>query len=256
MEMILDSWIFDLGKNILDILAVAYIFYFVYKLFEDTNSINVVKGFIFIILIYILASVAELKTLEWIFKYVVNYFVILLVVLFQPEIRRVLTRIGQSGIAGIRGKVSRETLDEIAQAVFWMSTQKIGGLIIIEYRVGLKQLLEESVLLDASVSAELLHTIFYKGSMLHDGAVMISGDKIVAARIMIPSIRLETIAKPKTGLGTRHMAGIAVTTESDAISVIVSEESGAVSVASKGRLDYDLSREDFLRRMHEVLGMA
>ena len=181
---------------------------------------------------------------------------ILLVVLFQPEIRRVLTRIGQSGIAGIRGKVSRETLDEIAQAVFWMSTQKIGGLIIIEYRVGLKQLLEESVLLDASVSAELLHTIFYKGSMLHDGAVMISGDKIVAARIMIPSIRLETIAKPKTGLGTRHMAGIAVTTESDAISVIVSEESGAVSVASKGRLDYDLSREDFLRRMHEVLGMA
>lgn len=255
MEVFFDSWIIQALKNIIDIVCVAYLFYFSYKLFEDTNSISIIKGFIVIVIIYAVANLAELKTLEWIFKYVVNYFVILVVVLFQPEIRKVLNRLGQSGISAIRGKVSLETLNEITRASFLLAAQKMGGLIIIEHKVGLKQLLEEATDIEAIVKAELLYSIFYKGNILHDGAVLISGEKIRAARVMIPTIKLDAIQKLKIGLGTRHMAGIAATVDSDAVCVIISEEKGSVSIAHNGKLEYELNREEFTRRIHEIFNV-
>ncbi len=244
--------VWQVVKSAVDIVLVAYIFYFVYKLFEDTNSITIIKGFLFVVIVYAVANFVGLKTVAWIFQYVVSYFVILIVVLFQPELRKVLIRIGQSGIAGIGGNVTMETLNEIGEAVLALHERKMGGLVIIERKVGLRQLLEESVLLDADVKSEILESIFYKGSKLHDGAVLIQGKKIVAAGVMIPSIRLETVQKQKRGLGTRHRAGIAVTNESDAVSVIVSEETGAISIAQRGKLEEDLPADKFMRRLNEI----
>ncbi len=255
MENLLDSSVIQIIKNIIDIVCVAYLLYFIYKLFEDTNSITIIKGFFVVVVIYVIAKFIDLKTLAWIFRYVVSYFVILLVVLFQPEIRRVLSRIGQSGIAGISGKVSMETLNEISEAIYRMSEKRIGGLIILERKVGLKQLLDEAVQLDSAVKAELLLSIFYKGSILHDGAVLIQGDRISAAQVIIPSVKVEAMLKSKSGLGTRHRAGIAVTTDSDAISIIVSEETGKVSIAYKGKIEQEIAYENFTERINEIWGM-
>jgi diadenylate cyclase len=255
MDFIFSSLFIQIVRNILDILCVAYLLYFLYKLFEDTNSISIIKGFIVVAAIYIAAKFIELKTLAWIFQYVVGYFVILVVILFQPEIRKVLSRIGQSGIAGIRTRFSTETLGEITEAAYAMSKSGTGGLIIIEQKVGLKQLLDESILLDAGVKAELLLAIFHKGGVLHDGAVLIEGERIIAAQVIVPSIKLDALLKTKAGVGTRHRAGVAVTIDSDAIAIIVSEENGAVSIAYKGKLEYELTQEKFLRRIHEVAGL-
>lgn len=255
MEALFNSSVIQVIKAVIDIVCVAYIFYFSYKLFEDTNSITIIKGFIVIAVIYFVANFLDLKALAWIFKYVVSYFVILVVVLFQPEIRKVLSRIGQSGWSGITGKVTQESVNEITRAAMQMSEQKMGGLIIIEEKVGLRQLLDESIQMDAQVQSELLLSIFYKGSILHDGAVLIKGDRIIAARVIIPSVIIEAFIKAKSGLGTRHRAGIAVTADSDAVSFIISEETGALSIAHKGRLEQDLSFEKFLRRTNEILGL-
>ncbi len=238
--------------SIVDIVCVAYLFYFIYKLFEDTNSISIIKGFIAVIVLYAIAHFIELKTVEWIINYLLPYIVIMIVVLFQPEIRKFLTRVGQSGLSGLRG-MSAETMNEITKAITIMSQTKTGGLIIIEKKVGLKQLLEESIPLDAAVKAELLISIFHKGGILHDGAVLITGEKIRAARIIIPSVKIDAHPKKRTGLGTRHLAGISVTSDSDALSIIVSEESGSISIAYKGKIETELSEEYFVRRINEMV---
>ncbi|MGA2141471.1 MAG: diadenylate cyclase [Brevinematales bacterium] len=256
MEALLHSdfsmWI-RIFLSVVDILCVAYLFYFIYKLFEDTNSISIIKGFIAIIVLYAIAHFMELKTVEWIINYLLPYIVIMVVVLFQPEIRKFLTSLGQSGLSGLRG-MSAETINEIVKAAALMSETKTGGLIIVEKNVGLKQLLEESVPLDAAVKAELLISIVHKGGILHDGAVLITGDRIRAARMIIPSVKVDARLKKKTGFGTRHLAGISVTSDSDAFSIIISEETGTISIANKGKIESDLTEEQFIRRINEVVG--
>ncbi len=247
------SLIIKIILSIVDIVCVAYLFYFIYKLFEDTNSISIIKGFIAVVILYAVAHFMELKTVEWIINYVLPYSVIMIVILFQPEIRKFLTRVGQGGLSGIRG-MSLETINEISKAVISMAESKTGGLIIIEKSVGLKQLLEESVPLDAMVKSELIISIFHKGNILHDGAVLISGEKIKAARIIIPSVKVEAHLKKRSGFGTRHLAGIAVTSDSDALSIIVSEESGSISIAHKGKIESELTQDHFIRRIHEMVG--
>jgi diadenylate cyclase len=239
-------------RSAVDILCVAYILYFVYKLFEDTNSISIILGFIFVLAVNGAANLLGLKTVAWIFQLLVSYFVVLLVVLFQPEIRKVLTRIGQSGIRGFGTNVTMESLNEITEAVLAMSEARSGSLIIVERNVGLKHLLEESTHLDAEVKSELIQAIFYKGNPLHDGAVMVQGKRIIAANVMVPSIKVEVIQKMKRGKGTRHRAGVAVTSDSDAVSIIVSEENGDISIAQKGKLEGPLPSEHFIRRMNEI----
>ncbi|MCX7821488.1 MAG: diadenylate cyclase CdaA [Brevinematales bacterium] len=244
--------IWQIIKNIVDICAVAYVFYFLYSLFENTNTMSILKGFIAIIIINAIARIAGLRTLEWIFQYVMNNFVLLIVVLFQPEIRKILNRIGEKGIAGIKSNFSKSVLREITDAVFDMSDSKTGALIIIEQNVGLKHFLDNSVILNSDVTKEGLLSIFYKGNPLHDGAVIISEEKILAARVIIPSVTTNEI---NNKYGTRHRAGLFVSEDSDAISIIVSEERGSISIAYKGHFEPDLKKEEFLRRINELLGI-
>ncbi len=254
MEKIFNLELVGVLRNIFDICAVAYVFYFLYSIFENTNTISILKGFIAILIINALSKIAGLKTLEWIFQYVMNNFVLLIVVLFQPEIRKILNRIGQRGIAGIRTYLPREVVKEIIEASLEMSKTNTGALILIEQNVGLKNLLENSVILNSEVSKEVLTSIFYKGNPLHDGAVIISEDKIIAARIMIPSIASDELNGTK--VGTRHRAAMYVSDETDAIAIIISEEKGSLSIACNGKFEFDLTEENFIRRINELLGFS
>jgi diadenylate cyclase len=256
MEKILSIEWLNIIKNIVDICAVAYLFYFLYSIFENTNSVSILKGFIIILILNIIAKFAGLKTLEGIFQYVMNNFVLLIVVLFQPEIRKILNRIGQSGIAGIKSKFSRGVVNEISQAVAKMAEEKVGALILIEQNVGLKDFIEGGVILNCDVSKEAIWSIFYKGNPLHDGAIVISEDKILAARVLIPSIVCDTKENKDANFGTRHRAGIYVTQDTDAVAIVVSEEKGSISLGYKGKFEFNLSTENFVRRLNEILGIS
>lgn len=242
-------------KSIIDIGVVAYLIYYLYKLFEQTNSFTIMKGFLFVIAVTVVSKVLGLTTLSWIFQYLFSSLIVLLVVLFQPEIRRMLSQLGASGLFAGKQKITKEAVDEIANASQMMSEERIGALVIIERGVGLKDLIENATQLDAVVKAELLVSIFFKNNILHDGAVVISGNKISAARVIVPSLLVNVSAKTKRQIGTRHRAGIAITAETDAVSVIVSEETGHISIAHGGKLEYDLSDEKFERRLNEILGI-
>jgi diadenylate cyclase len=254
MEYLLNIPIVQFFINAIDILAVAYFIYFLYTLFEDTNSITILKGFIVIIAISIIANISGLNTLAWLFKYVITYGVILIVVLFQPEIRRLLSRVGRSGLGAIKGKITEEALMELSRTIIMLSEDKIGALIIFERNVGLRDLIEESVKLDALIQTDLIISIFYKGNVLHDGALIVEGDKLIAARVIIPGVIVEAF-KTKKRLGTRHRAGVAITVDTDAISIIVSEENGKISLAHNGKLEYDIPAEKFSRRLNEILSV-
>lgn len=254
MTELLNSPVVEIIRIVLDIISVAYLIYFLYSLFQDTNSISILKGFLFIMAINIIANLIGLKTLAWIFQYLVNYFVILVVVLFQPEIRRLLSKIGRSGLSAIREKISPEVAAEIAKAAFIMAEEKTGALIIIEGNVGLKDLVEGAISFEANVKSELLQSIFFNKNILHDGAILIKNESIVAARVMVPNIIVSSSPKTKRSLGTRHRAAIAITQETDAVSIIVSEETGKVSISHNGKLEYGLTHEKFLRRLNEILG--
>lgn len=254
MEAIFNIGWVQILKNILDICAVAYVFYFLYSIFENTNTINILKGFIAILVINAISKLAELKTLEWIFQYVMNNFVLLVVVLFQPEIRKILNRIGQRGIAGIHTYLPHEVVKEIVDACIEMSKSKTGALILIEQNVGLRHLLENAVLLNSDISKEALLSIFYKSNPLHDGGVIISEDKILAARVIIPSVVSDKLNEKN--IGTRHRAAMYVSDETDAIAIIVSEEKGTLSIAHNGKFEFDLTEESFTRRINELFGVS
>ncbi len=247
---------FTVLKNVLDIISVAYLFYFLYTLFRDTNSISIIKGFLFILAIYLIATLIGLDTLAWVLQYIFSSFVVIAVVLFQPEIRRLFSRIGRSGLSAIREKISRESVQEISRACFMMAEDKTGALIIIARNTGLHDLHETATDIDAGIKAELLLSIFFKNNILHDGAVLIENERITAAHVIIPSLIIGNLSKSriKRPLGTRHRAGIAITTETDALSIIVSEETGKVSLAHDGKLEYDLTPDKLIKRMEDALG--
>lgn len=235
----------------IDILLVAGILYFLYTIFRDTNSMTIVKGFLVVLAVYVIADFFQLSTLAWILRYIVGNFVILAVVLFQPEIRRIFSQVGQGG--PVFHKPYSNVVEELAEAVFEMARQKMGALILIERNVGLRHLMEDALAIDARLSKEMLFSIFYKGNILHDGAVVIQGDRIVAARVIIPAVKIDAIKTKRFKYGTRHLAGIAITSECDALALIVSEEKGTVSLATEGHLAFDLEYENLKRKLYELL---
>jgi len=242
------SWV----TTAVDILLVAYVLYFLYTIFRDTNSMSIVKGFIIMLAIYLIARFLQLSTLAWVLQYIVGNFVILAVVLFQPEIRRVLLQIGQGGMSSLHKQYSN-VIEELSETVFEMAQKHVGALIIIERNVGLRHLIEDALPIDAHLSKEMLLSIFYKGNILHDGAVIIQGERILAARVIIPAVKIDAIRAKKFKYGTRHLAALAITSECDAVALIVSEEKGTVSLATGGKLAFDLEYENLKRRLYELL---
>jgi len=231
----------------LDILVTAFIIYQFIIIVRGRRSAAILAGLLVLVLVYLGSVYAKLEMLRTILATLAPYTAFGMIVMFQSEIRRLLARIGQRRIIGFGSRLHRrETVEEILLALQQLSQQKIGGLIVIEREVGLRTFVESGVPLDASVSRDLLLAIFYPGSAMHDGAVIIQGDRVAAAACFLPLTMNPELLR---FLGTRHRAGIGITEETDCISLIVSEETGRISIAARNEIEYDVTIERVEQRL-------
>ena len=237
-------------KDIIDILIVALLIYRILLLVQGTKALQMLAGLTVIILLYFFSETFELLTLNWILHTFMSSLLILIIIVFQDDIRKALAKIGTVPIARIQTEYSFG-IEEVVKAVTKLAEKKIGALIVFEREISLKDYLEGAVLLDAKVSEELLISIFNPKSPLHDGAVVISGGKIVAAGVVLPLSTNPDIAKD---LGTRHRAGIGITDVSDAVAVIVSEERGEISLAVGGKISRDITPATLRKMLSQLLG--
>lgn len=230
----------------LEILILTALFYFIFRLFKGTRGSAILTGLIILFgALYAITSLSNLDVLNWLLSKLMLYISLAIVVIFQPEIRRVLARLGRQPWRN-NGMASQKNLVEpIMQCVKVLSKRKIGALIAIEREIGTRAIQDTGTKMNSVVSAELLSTIFFPHTPLHDGGVIISGDRICAAGCLFPLSQKEELSKM---LGTRHRAAIGITEETDAVVVVVSEETGAVSFAYNGRLRRGLG-DDRLRRV-------
>jgi diadenylate cyclase len=234
--------------TVLDILLVAAIIYEVLVMIRGTRAAPMLAGLAAVAAAFYLARIGELVTLNWLVGHLLPYVVFALIVVFQSEIRHVLSDVGRR-VSFLRGPaVEGDSYDDIVLAANLFSQHQTGALIVIEREIGLRTYIESGVAMDARLSYDLLATIFRPSAPLHDGAVIIQKDRLAAAACFLPLSMNPVLS---TQMGTRHRAGIGITEETDAIAVIVSEETGAISVAVGGKIERDLTVE----HLREVLSM-
>jgi len=229
-----------------DILAVAFLIYQFILIVRGRRSAPVLTGIAILVLIYLAAVALHLELLRAILAALAPYTIFALIVMFQSELRRLLARLGRRRAFGASPLERRELADEVLLAVSQLSQQQMGALIVVERNIGLRTFVESGVALDALLSRDLLICIFHKGGLLHDGAVIVQGDRIAAAACFLP---LTTKPALSAELGTRHRAAIGVTEEADCLSIVVSEETGRISLAALGEIELDVT----LDRVREVL---
>jgi len=235
----------------IDLFIVIFLLVKVLKFTKTSRAWQLLKGIILLVIITWLSGIFKLQLLNFILTSIMSYGVITLIVIFQPELRRALEQLGTNKFAKFFGidkdiaTKTKETIYKVAIAAEELVKEKIGGLIVIERDIELKDIINTGIIIDSQVSPQLIANIFSPKTPLHDGAVIISNNKIVAASCMLPLANDRTIAKE---LGTRHRAGIGISSESDAIAVIISEETGKISVAKDGVLIADV-RQDVLKKI-------
>lgn len=249
-------------QKIIDISLVWVILYFIFKnLRNNVKMVLLFKGIMFVLIIKIISDIFSLVTVGLLLEYVIMWGPLALIIIFQPEIRSVLEHLGRSQLLG-RHKIltmdERERLVyEIISAMDYLKRNRIGALMVIERDISLNEYIENAKPIYADISAELLMSIFFPRNPLHDGGVIIQGDKITSASAVFP---VSVSGKINKRLGTRHRAALGISEETDAIALVVSEETGRLSVAINGELDYNLSIDDVrimlideLRPKREVL---
>ncbi|HYL16067.1 MAG TPA: diadenylate cyclase CdaA [Terriglobales bacterium] len=236
--------------TIIDILLVAVIIYEFLAIIRGTRAALMVVGVAALALAFYFARIGELTTLNWLISTLLPYAVFALIVVFQGEIRQALARLGRKLTFRSVSSSEGDAYDDIVLAANLFSQNQTGALIVIEREVGLRTYIESGVPLEARLSYDLLATIFRPSAPLHDGAVIIQGDRIAAAACFLPLSMNPVLS---TQLGTRHRAGIGITEETDAIAVIVSEETGAISLAVGGKIERDLTVEELRTRLSSLL---
>jgi diadenylate cyclase len=235
---------------VIDILLVAIIIYELLALIKGTRAAYMLVGVAVLGLALYFSSVGELATLNWLLSALLPYTVFALIVIFSAEIRQALARLGRRLLLSRGPAAEADVYDDIVLAANLFSQNQTGALMVIEREIGLRTYIESGVPLDARLSYDLLATIFRPSAPLHDGAVIIQKDRVAAAACFLPLSMNPVLS---TQLGTRHRAGIGVTEETDAIAVIVSEETGAISLAVGGKIERDLSVEQLRERIGELL---
>lgn len=239
--------------TVIDILLVAFLIYQVLLLVRGTRASAMLLGIGLIVFLYYASQWWKLDTVHWLLTTLLPYFVFALIVLFQQEIRRALVRVGRYPLAPWLSQLGRQTnYDDILLAANLFSSQKTGALMVLERDVGLRTFIESGIKLDATLSYDLLATIFRPGAALHDGAVIIQKDRIAAAACFLP-----LSANPILGtqMGTRHRAALGITEEADAVAVVISEETGQISLAAGGAVEQNISLERLRTRLTELLGV-
>ncbi|GAW65109.1 diadenylate cyclase CdaA [Ligilactobacillus acidipiscis] len=239
--------------DLLDILVVWFVFYKLLMLIRGTKAVQLFKGVVIIILIKVLSAWLGLHTVSWIMDQIINWGVIGAIVVFQPEIRRGLEHLGRSSLFGASRRQNEDEKKLVAaldKAIQYMSKRRIGALISIQMNTGLEDYIETGIDLDAEVTGELLINIFIPNTPLHDGAVIIRNNKIAVAAAYLPLSESNLIPKE---LGTRHRAAVGISEVTDALTIVVSEETGGVTITKNSELIRDLSQEDYLKFLKNEL---
>lgn len=243
---------FDL-RSLLDVLLVAFIFYLLLLLLKGTVAMTLLRGIaILVAFTFVLGNALQLTVLSWLLRASFTALLVAIPIIFQPELRRALERIGRTSFREAVGLAPAEgLLDVLARACRRLAERRYGALIVMERETGLEEYVDTGIRVDGATSAELLMSIFFPNSPLHDGAAILRNGRIVAASCVLP---LSEEIPRHSGMGTRHRAAVGVTEKSDAISLVVSEESGDISLASNGRIIRNLDEARLKRLLARLYG--
>ncbi len=250
MGHVAGAWAHLTVISVIDILLVAIVIYEFLALIRGTRAALILIGLSIVALAFYVSRMGELVTLNWLISRALPYAVFALIVIFVPEIRQALARLGRRMTLARSAAAEADAYDDIALAANLFSQNQTGALIVIQREIGLRTYIESGVALDAQLSYDLLATLFRPSAPLHDGAVIIQGDRVAAAACFLPLSMNPVLS---TQLGTRHRAAIGITEETDAISIIVSEETGSISLAVAGTIERDLTVEQLRERMSTLL---
>lgn len=241
-------------SDFVDILIVSYVIYKLLMLIRGTRAVQLLKGIIVVVLAWVLSTFFNLQTLRWMMEQVFTFGVLVVLIIFQPELRRALEQLGRGKLFGRSHTLAEQRVtklvSEVVKGVSYLSQRRIGALIVLERQTGVTDYIETGITMNAAVSSELLINIFIPNTPLHDGAVIIREDNIMAAGCYLPLTENPFISKE---LGTRHRAGIGVSEISDCISVMVSEETGKISIAMNGEIVRDLAEETLISKLYGEL---
>lgn len=239
--------------DVLDIFIVAFIIYKLLGFIRETRAEQLAKGLLLLVIATLLSEYFQLYTLHWILEGAMTVGLIAIVVLFQPELRRLLENLGRSKITKVFGGINKEEATEmvfqIVHAVENMSSKKTGALIVIEKETALNDIIESGTVVDGAISSELIENIFYVGSPLHDGATILRGTRLYASGCVLPLSQNKTLSKD---MGTRHRAGLGMSENCDALIIIVSEETGIISIAQNGRLTRFLDGKTLEKELYHL----
>ena len=239
--------------NVLDVLVVWYVIYVLMMLLRGTKAVQLFKGVVVIIVVKLISWYVGLETLSWIMDQVINWGIIAIIVIFQPEIRRGLEHLGRGSLFTSYNKKENneeKMVEALDQAIQYMSKRRIGALITIQMNTGLEDYIETGIKLDANITGALLINIFIPNTPLHDGAVIIKDNKIAVAAAYLPLSESNLIPKE---LGTRHRAAVGISEVTDALTIVVSEETGGVTITKNNELIRDLARQDYLKLLRNEL---
>ncbi|MBN2546121.1 MAG: diadenylate cyclase CdaA [Spirochaetes bacterium] len=236
---------------VVDIFIISFIFYKFYQILSQTKAVQVIKGLAFFVALYFLSRLLRLEAFSWMLDKIASVMVLAIIILFQPELRRVLTKLGQNDWVYHLMKKNPKDITNIINAIQNFHILHIGSIIVFERNVGLKNIIESGTVLNAKISTSLLLTIFTNKSPLHDGAIIIKNDMIIAAGCFLPLSDSSIIKKE---FGTRHRAALGISEESDAVAIVVSEETGTISLSYDGKLftDYDINELEI--KLLDLLG--
>jgi diadenylate cyclase len=240
-------------RDALDIALVSFLIYELLLLIRGTRAVQMALSGGFLISLFFLSEWLQLETVNWLIRNLAAYVVVAIIVLFQSDIRRALAHFGRAPFFRYfeRATSTDETLEELVTAATTLSARRIGAIVVVERQIGLRNYIEGGIPLDATVTYDLMATIFQPGSPLHDGATIVQGDRVAAAACFLP---LSVNPRVSRELGTRHRAAIGLTEENDAVAVVVSEETGIISLAIAGDLERGLTAEALRLRLRALLG--
>lgn len=250
-------------NDYLDIALVAFLIYYLVKLIKETRAMQLLKGMAVVLIVYVVAALAELQTLQFIMNTVISTGVLALIILFQPELRRVLERVAQTQLGGLKKyfgvndsrtvehfEETSNCIDVVSEACKSLSKTRTGALMVFERETKLGEIIKTGTVVDAEPSTELIGNLFYVNTPLHDGAMVIRGGRLYASGCFLPLSQNYTISKE---MGTRHRAALGMSENSDAVVVVVSEETGTISVAENGKIERNFTPENLRRRLRKEL---
>jgi diadenylate cyclase len=240
------SWL-----DLIDILIVAFLIYQLLQFIRGTHAVQMALGALVLVLLYWLSQLLHLETVNWLLRTFLPYLVFGIIVVFQSEIRKVLAQLGKTPLPGVFGSPrTEEVIDEVVLAATTLAAQRTGAIVVIERDMGLRSYIETGIALDAYVTYDLLISIFNPGTPLHDGAVVIQGNRVTAAACFLPLTVNPALSRE---LGSRHRAAIGVTEDTDALAVVVSEETGGISVVVGGNIRRNVDGRALKQALLEAL---